>query len=708
MGSYFVPEGIVSSYPHDPSSSVQYSESLPLSVHTNPVPEHYSNPSTMWHHPPPPTQSTFQSSPSQSQMPPNPPDQKKHKRTRSGCYTCRSRRVKCDETHPICERCSKGKRDCVYPPPPMQRTGSRTAMKSSEKYPPIPESDSSDENQERDSRANLPGQNDTSGDAPPKRRSASMSRPRSAVARRQSAHSLGKRRGRFASDSASRSQDISVSPVSDATGVTSDSPISTEPSLQILSNLPGASGLRQDIQFFLAYRQEHINHRHYFLRSHAETFVHDELISYALAYEPLLYAVVAFSAYHYSLSQPNAKLVTFLRYYDESVSALLRSLRSGKQSNDATLLTVLQLTAFEECVGDWVNLLDHHKAAHGMILELYTPESINQDPFHEHLFTWFTRFDVMVGLLAGQKTVLDREWYAVGQRVAIQDAANNPNDINKQVWAWSQQNRTFAMDMAELFAKATNNLIPLGQFASENQLLFDDLENLQKSMDAMRDPRYLVTSYPNKQPLGPDDIVDPYFLEGFYDDPISEVNLCAADLIGGRLMLLHQTGKMMQQSYDQELQRLATEQCRIVETIARWPNSPKEYPLLLQNAIGIAALHVPRDDRYIMWCRQKLAFVEQQGYIYPPKFREAMAEVWGIPDVAHRWLPNNGGGNTQLVQEIYRWTQERTTNPRDPLHKDVRDMKLLFNKMNLDYSSSSSPISHSGPSHERSPDQFSP
>jgi len=28
----------------------------------------------------------------------------KHRRTRSGCYTCRNRRVKCDETHPICDR----------------------------------------------------------------------------------------------------------------------------------------------------------------------------------------------------------------------------------------------------------------------------------------------------------------------------------------------------------------------------------------------------------------------------------------------------------------------------------------------------------------------------------------------------------------------------------------------------------------------------
>ncbi|CAK1361504.1 unnamed protein product [Cercospora beticola] len=39
----------------------------------------------------------------------------RHQRTRSGCYTCRQRRVKCDESYPICERCWKGKRECTYP-----------------------------------------------------------------------------------------------------------------------------------------------------------------------------------------------------------------------------------------------------------------------------------------------------------------------------------------------------------------------------------------------------------------------------------------------------------------------------------------------------------------------------------------------------------------------------------------------------------------
>ncbi|KAJ2970461.1 hypothetical protein NQ176_g8177 [Zarea fungicola] len=37
-------------------------------------------------------------------------------RVRSGCLTCRSRKVKCDEQRPICHNCSRLKRICVYKP----------------------------------------------------------------------------------------------------------------------------------------------------------------------------------------------------------------------------------------------------------------------------------------------------------------------------------------------------------------------------------------------------------------------------------------------------------------------------------------------------------------------------------------------------------------------------------------------------------------
>lgn len=35
------------------------------------------------------------------------------RRTKTGCLTCRKRRIKCDEQHPVCKNCQKSKRECL-------------------------------------------------------------------------------------------------------------------------------------------------------------------------------------------------------------------------------------------------------------------------------------------------------------------------------------------------------------------------------------------------------------------------------------------------------------------------------------------------------------------------------------------------------------------------------------------------------------------
>ncbi|KAH0281811.1 hypothetical protein KCU91_g72, partial [Aureobasidium melanogenum] len=41
----------------------------------------------------------------------------KHTRSRQGCQTCRSRKVKCDEEHPQCRNCIRAKRECIWTRP---------------------------------------------------------------------------------------------------------------------------------------------------------------------------------------------------------------------------------------------------------------------------------------------------------------------------------------------------------------------------------------------------------------------------------------------------------------------------------------------------------------------------------------------------------------------------------------------------------------
>ncbi|KXJ86468.1 C6 zinc finger domain-containing protein, partial [Microdochium bolleyi] len=44
---------------------------------------------------------------------------KASEKTRTGCVTCKKRRVKCDEARPVCKRCHVGDRSCAYLDPPV-------------------------------------------------------------------------------------------------------------------------------------------------------------------------------------------------------------------------------------------------------------------------------------------------------------------------------------------------------------------------------------------------------------------------------------------------------------------------------------------------------------------------------------------------------------------------------------------------------------
>ncbi|KAE9367042.1 hypothetical protein N431DRAFT_429799 [Stipitochalara longipes BDJ] len=57
---------------------------------------------------------TTQTPPSEQQTQPRPRTRRKAPKVRTGCLTCRARRVKCDETHPTCNKCQKFKVTCTY------------------------------------------------------------------------------------------------------------------------------------------------------------------------------------------------------------------------------------------------------------------------------------------------------------------------------------------------------------------------------------------------------------------------------------------------------------------------------------------------------------------------------------------------------------------------------------------------------------------
>ncbi|KAI9368363.1 hypothetical protein BJX61DRAFT_524232 [Aspergillus egyptiacus] len=692
-------------------------EPPPLSAYSILGQTQYPESLALWHspqaqQPQPPTQAS--AAPYTPPAPKTPtllqplPDQKKHKRTRSGCFTCRARRIKCDETRPTCERCRKGNRECAYPNSttgPVSKPASRSAAKTKAFRPQSHGSDSSGHVETEEARILEPIADNEEEDAvspgssthqsPSNTASAVPAAARPVLPKRKSTQSLRRRRTKPQVVTAieplpvrkenSSSPSTESSPRFDSLSARSDS-VGFYP-FETVSD-PSTAQLPEDLRFYISYHRESINYRHYFLQPRSKNFVDQTIIEYALQYEPLLYAIVGFSAYHYCVQTGSGKLYSFLRYYNKALSLLRRSLGSGEPYSEATLITVLVLTTFEEFIGDWVNLVDHHQAAHVLIRELLSPESAGSDNIHRHLFEWYARFDVVAGMVSRNETILGRDWYIAREEYDAREAAKYPDDIEKQLALANSINRRFGLEMASLYAKLSRGMIEFGDFIAQNDQLGKNLERLKGILDRYG-AVYIIERFPNQEPLTEDDIVDPYIPGGLHYGPLWDLNFAWIDYYSTIAMFRFQFLMATKQGSMDELLSYSLEQVRLIETIVRWPDKEKGYLFGFKNSITMASIFLPRDNRYQMWGRRIFALMEQNGYVIAPKFRATVATLWQLPELHHWWLPNDEGYPT-IIRQVREMTEERTTNPRDNFRESVRDMKAVFAGLTLDETESES------------------
>ncbi|KAL8697732.1 MAG: hypothetical protein Q9201_006963 [Fulgogasparrea decipioides] len=454
---------------------------------------------------------------------------------------------------------------------------------------------------------------------------------------------------------------------------------SLSPETISLSHLP------HDQRHYLEYLRTNVTYHHYFFGNDASYFVRHILIEHALSYEPLLYAVVGFAAYHATLKRPNGKIQDFLGYYDRSVSLLLKSLASNQRHTDATILTILQLATFEEYLGDWVNLLGHQKAACSMLVELYSIDSILENELRRRILAWYSRFDLFAGFLSGYETVLGRQWFAANECFHIDQAMQHPESIHCRLQAAIASHRVIALDMILLFAKLPRGAISLQEFQKENELLAARIRGWKEGLEPLlSDDRYLIKSFVGAPERDEKDIVDPYRPGCLMQGPLWTMNFLMMDWLGTSIMHTSQTARIMQKQPPPRLKDLALDVCRLFEAVEYWPGSVPGSILSAQAGLGIAVMFLPQDERHTMWCRRKLAKIEAQGYTYPPNFRDKLANLWGIAEVHHWWLPDEEACPS-IVRSIRSFIEARTPSlSRQPKAEDVRTMKGLVDKLNID------------------------
>jgi hypothetical protein len=144
-----------------------------------------------------------------------------------------------------------------------------------------------------------------------------------------------------ASSSASTTSPVSARPQA----FRSNSRQSVKPSLTQNSKW---NTLPKDVKMYLRYHNDNLSRHHYGFKHDSGDFLKTTFLEIAMndQSQALLYAVVAFCAYHHTLSQEDSRISNFLTYYNKSIILLQRSLKSRKPGI-TTLLTILQLATIE-------------------------------------------------------------------------------------------------------------------------------------------------------------------------------------------------------------------------------------------------------------------------------------------------------------------------------------------------------------------------
>ncbi|KAH8659151.1 hypothetical protein BGZ60DRAFT_531065 [Tricladium varicosporioides] len=610
----------------------------------------------------------------------------KHRRTRSGCYTCRSRRVKCDESHPVCERCRKGGRECVYPEPAT----SKTSSSSSKRTPASTQSpgSSSDDDEDGVGTRSVPLESIPDGDEDPGDISQATSNSRPRVQRSDTNQSKSETRNSSETPSLVQDKGASPTPSSEGSiGYATYQTLSTSRLAQEPGSLSGKSDwshLPQDLQFYLNYYYDNISHVHYSLKFDPGDFMRTRYLDIALGNESLLYAVVGFSAFQRTLHNPGGKIQDFLQYYNKSVSLLLRSLQKGDRHSEGTILAILQLATIEEFLGDWINLLGHQKAAYQILTKLFTPQTAMQNETSRIILGWYMRFDVFAGLMGGFETVLSREWFSISTEFCHQMVSAEPNNLNWKIEYAISHHRLIATDMSLLFAKMGRGELSMEQFVRENAGIGTRIEEWKSQMDpAIQDSRYLVNDFSGCPPRDPNDIVDPYLPGIIYSGPLWVMNVAFIDWLSVDLMHKYQTALTTKTAPSEKLTQTAYECCQLFEALELWPGSPPGTLLACQASLGISCLFLPRDERHTMWARRKLAAIECNGYIYPYTFRTKMADLFRDRSCMHWWLPDNES-YPPIIRSIRKFVEERTAPAKDVPTEDLRDMKAIFSSLKLE------------------------
>ncbi|KAF2763125.1 hypothetical protein EJ05DRAFT_495962 [Pseudovirgaria hyperparasitica] len=541
----------------------------------------------------------------------------------------------------VIQRCKKGNRECVYPEPtPAGKSGKSSKVKGF-----VENLSSGEEDVMVESNDGLPtipddGEEDVTV------------KPESAVD------------SKFSPESQSQSRENSYPP--SLTADEGPSP-STENSGQPPSKRPVPSRqqsrqtvkvtgdpepdgeITSDMRFYLDYYKNNITCHHYAMKYDAEHFYTKTLLEMTQKNAALLYAIVGFAAYHHTLGKPNGKLAGFLKYYHES-----------------------------EVLGDWGNLKGHINAARHILTTLYTPVEMQKSNSLRKTLQWYVRFDLFLALQTATRTSLGHEWLVAQHEWLAAKAIEKPDDIAVLYEERFAYSRLLAGEYAILFDKDQPRDRPAHEFESKVADLMQKFARWPSELNpTLTDPRYLINKFSGVPALNTE-IVDPYEPRILYGPERWVTNLIMIDIWAIELMFHMALSQMTGvPTKNLELIDKAYKSAQLFEAIELYPGAPLGAIIDAQASFALGCLLLDEDERTKMWCRQKLATIEMNGYIYPRGFRERMTAIWGT-DMTAWWLPDVETC-PPIIKELRNFTAERNS----VTSEDLETLQGVFGNLRL-------------------------
>lgn len=269
----------------------------------------------------------------------------------------------------------------------------------------------------------------------------------------------------------------------------------------------------------------------------------------------------------------------------------------------------------QEYMGDWANLMAHQQAACQIIKTAYTPDSIMQSETSRTLFSWYVRLDIFVSYMANSPSFIGYEWFDAFHRKAKVLEEMYPDNEQYMLEAIVAEQRLLGRAMSSLFAKPARGEITMADFSQQNHILAQKVEAWTGRVRSLRTTHshHLVWKFPNERALKSDDIVNPFEAGLIFDSTWFAVNYMLLDCLAVELLHKLQTATVLQQPIPPEVAKSSLKQCQIFEAMQEYEGAPNGSFLSAQVTVAMICLFIPREDRYISWCRRMLAKFENSG-----------------------------------------------------------------------------------------------